>query len=123
MPIKDGERRRAYMRAWYAKTKAERNVREREKRKAWGEARRKRNVEWITQLKASLVCVRCGEDHPACIVFHHRDPNAKEIDVSVAVQLQWSIERIRREIEQCEVLCQNCHMKHHASERRRAEES
>lgn len=118
MPIKDGERRRAYMREWYARTKAERNVRERDKRKAWGDARRQRNVAWLAELKASLVCARCGEDHPACIVFHHRDPEAKEITVAIAVHQQWSIERIQREIDRCEVLCANCHIKHHAKERR-----
>lgn len=106
------------MREWYARTKAERNVRERDKRRAWGAARKKRNVDWISALKASLVCARCGEDHPACIVFHHRDPQQKEFSVAFAVQHEWGIKRIQREIDKCEVLCANCHTKHHAVERR-----
>jgi len=59
------------------------------------------------------VCRRCGEDHPACIQFHHADPDAKEISVSNAIKAGWSLVRVELEIKKCEVLCANCHAKHH----------
>jgi hypothetical protein len=64
------------------------------------------------------VCARCGEDHPACIVFHHRDPSEKEISIADAMRLGYGRTRILAEIAKCEVLCANCHTKHHAKERR-----
>lgn len=68
---------------------------------------------WYRELKRELVCA-CGEDHPACIVFHHPDPAAKEISVSDAVRRGWGRDRILAEIAKCEVVCANCHAKRHA---------
>jgi hypothetical protein len=76
-------------------------------------------VTWYTELKSLLVCARCGEDHLACLQFHHADPKEKEIEISEAVRRGFSRSRIMREIAKCEVLCANCHIKHHAKERAR----
>jgi hypothetical protein len=80
--------------------------------------KRKRNlIAWYVELKQELVCRRCGEDHPGCLQFHHRDPREKEMSVANAIRREWSRARILREIAKCEVLCANCHAKHHARER------
>ena len=71
---------------------------------------------WFVELKRKLVCARCGEAHPGCLQFHHPDPKEKEISVSDAVRRGWSRERIITELQKCEVLCANCHAKHHARE-------
>jgi len=70
---------------------------------------------WLAELKRELFCRRCGQDHPACLVFHH--VATKELGVGDAVRRGWGRERIRAEIAKCVVLCANCHLKHHAEER------
>lgn len=66
---------------------------------------------WMRDLKSSLVCQRCGADHPAVLDFHHVD--GKEFSISEAVCLGFSIETIKQEIDKCEVLCSNCHRIEH----------
>ena len=65
------------------------------------------------QLKENLECARCGENHPATLQFHHRDPQKKDFNLSEAVNDGYSIERIKREVAKCTVLCANCHAKEH----------
>ena len=72
--------------------------------------------QWIIKLKSTLKCNRCPETHYACLTFHHTDPNKKDIEISNAVKSGWGKERILIEIDKCEVLCANCHLKHHYSE-------
>jgi 5-methylcytosine-specific restriction endonuclease McrA len=63
-------------------------------------------------------CQECGEDHPAALNFHHRDPSTKSFDVnsktlSMPNKIPWST--MRDEIEKCDLLCGNCHNKHHSA--------
>ena len=60
-------------------------------------------------------CARCGESHPACLEFHHRDPETKERTVSELITYGNSLETVRAEIEKCDVLCANCHRQEHYS--------
>jgi len=83
------------------------------------ERNKREHAAWFAELKSQLVCARCGENHPACLVFHHRDPMTKEIAIAVAIRRSWGRKRILAELAKCEVLCANCHAKHHAQERRR----
>lgn len=78
------------------------------------EARRKRLAKWLREYKALQKCARCPEDHPACLDFHHRDPSQKDVEIGRIIKRGWSIERMMKEIEKCEVLCSNCHRKEHA---------
>jgi hypothetical protein len=114
MPAKDVERRRATNRAWYARNRAKACAAVKPSR----ERRRRALIAWFAELKSQLVCARCGEDHPACIVFHHLDPNEKEIMISDAIRLGYGRKRVLAELAKCEVLCANCHTKHHARARR-----
>jgi hypothetical protein len=45
--------------------------------------------------------------------FHHRNPREKDFTISNACSWGWSIERILKEMEKCDVLCANCHAKRH----------
>ena len=104
------EEMRRYRREWYQRNK--------EKSKDAVVVRRKGISQWMDDLKGTLSCVLCGESHPSVLQFHHRDPVTKEIEISVAVkQNNWSKERILAEMEKCDVLCANCHLKEHYNSR------
>ncbi len=72
-----------------------------------------RNREWFTELKKTLSCEHCGEDHPAVLQFHHTDPSKKELGVSDMINQGSSRRRVQNEIAKCDVLCANCHFKLH----------
>ena len=67
---------------------------------------------WLWELKSTLKCIKCGESHPACLDFHHRDPAQKRRAVSQLWQLGSKL-NILVEIAKCDVLCANCHRKFH----------
>lgn len=67
--------------------------------------------EWLVAYKSILKCTRCDESHPACIEFHHIKD--KDLEICDAITHGWSKERILAEIAKCEVICSNCHRKHH----------
>ncbi len=69
------------------------------------------------EYKSNLICSKCGENHPACLDFHHRNPNEKIMDVGHMVFGGYSFENIKKEIEKCIVLCSNCHRKLHYEEK------
>ncbi len=73
--------------------------------------------EWFDDYRSNLSCARCDENHIACLEFHHIDPSEKEVEVGRAVTNGWNKERIIKEMEKCEVLCSNCHRKHHWQQR------
>jgi len=62
---------------------------------------------------SGLSCQRCGENHPATLQFHHKDPSLKTVAVSSMVAHGYSKDKILEEISKCEVLCANCHFKEH----------
>jgi hypothetical protein len=106
---KDYQKQLEYQRAWYS-----RNA---EKARAWNKSRRIKMHDWWIEFKKTLSCKICGESHPACLDFHHKDPNEKEINIGNVLSLGWSKDRILKEITKCDVLCANCHRKHHWDER------
>lgn len=65
--------------------------------------------------KSTLSCVQCGESHPSCLDFHHRDPTQKDFMLSDIRSR--SLKSIQKEINKCDVLCANCHRKLHWNER------
>lgn len=98
MPTKE------YHREWARKN--------RDKRKALNDAWRLKQRELYKELKATLKCNRCNENHIATLQFHHSNPLEKEVAVSSASN-NWSHKRLLEEISKCEVLCANCHAKEH----------
>ena len=105
---------RNYQRSWHQRNKA--------KRIAGIYERKERLWEFYNQLEATSECDHCGENHPATLQFHHRDPQKKEFNLSKAVTDGYSIERIKREVAKCTVLCANCHAKEHYEWARRNKE-
>lgn len=70
--------------------------------------------QFIVDLKSTLKCCRCDENHPACLDFHHEDESKKEFGIADAVTNKVSKTRILKEIQKCIVLCANCHRKEHS---------
>lgn len=80
--------------------------------------RRIKLKEQFKYMKTGLKCVQCGEDHPATLDFHHRDPSEKEKEVSIVAQY-YGLDRLQKEIDKCDVLCSNCHRKLHWEQKQR----
>lgn len=68
---------------------------------------------WLRTIKVERGCSRCPENHPAVLIFHHRDPSKKEYDIVKMVRAKMPKEKILKEIEKCDVMCANCHRKLH----------
>lgn len=79
---------------------------------------RHRTRRWVllNSIKALLGCVRCGEKDPRCLDFHHLDEDQKVCTVSQ--MLCWAFDKLMAEVLKCEILCANCHRKHHGTTRK-----
>ena len=72
-----------------------------------------RSANYIFNLKRESGCKNCDEYNPVALDFHHRNANTKVMEISRAISKGWSITRLMEEIEKCDLLCANCHMKEH----------
>jgi hypothetical protein len=59
-------------------------------------------------------CSCCGFSDVRALCFHHRDPAIKEINISKGLILNYKIDRLKREVEKCDVYCLNCHAIRHS---------
>ncbi len=76
--------------------------------------RRARHRAWVyEQKRRSDGCVRCDETDPACLDYHHRAGAEKEMTVCEMVTDGYSKDKLRAEMDKCELLCANCHRKEH----------
>ncbi len=62
-------------------------------------------------------CQHCDESHPAALQMHHRDPATKSFPINAKTlsspyRFTWKV--ICDELDKCELLCANCHAKHHS---------
>lgn len=78
----------------------------------------KKTIDWFKEYKSTLKCSQCGENHISCLDFHHTRPTEKEYSVSNMLNSTYSINRIKKELDKCIVLCSNCHRKHHYNEKK-----
>jgi hypothetical protein len=113
MPYKDPVKQRAYRARWHA----ENYHGERRARHLADKLQRQRAIAaFVAEYKSAHPCVRCGEDDPACLDFHHT-LGTKEAAVAHAASHGWSQTKTLAEIAKCIVLCANCHRKLHRYER------
>jgi hypothetical protein len=115
---KEEERRksREYMRTYYLRHKDTAEYRTTYKKKY---AQQKA---WFKGFVATLSCIRCGENDPECLDFHHPVPkgksNGRRIEPPISRLVTRKKEFIIQEAKKCLVLCANCHRKEHARLRR-----
>lgn len=60
------------------------------------------------------LCTDCGEmPHPACMEFHHLDPDQKDFDLSRVRQKTALTAEVKQELDKCVLVCKNCHAIRH----------
>jgi len=111
MPRKSTEETRAYNKGYYQRNREHLLQQQAEKNRRFAEKRR----QWLVDYKKGVICARCGESHPATLIFHHRKPSQKSFDIGNTLTLKVGLKRLLAEIRKCEVLCANCHAKEHWS--------
>lgn len=78
-------------------------------------------IRYRIRLKVRLIeykggkCEICGYSKPVSSVyhFHHRDPKTKEFNISGCTL---GMERLKAEVDKCDLLCANCHAETHDKE-------
>lgn len=107
MPHKDPEERKKYYREYhkkyYKKKKAENPNYYRDKNRKLRDSARKFVVAYLQESS----CIDCSFSDYRALDFDHRNDKFK--DVSEMVVQGYCIERIKEEIEKCDIRCANCH--------------
>lgn len=117
MPCKDIKKRKEYDKRWYLNNKD----RIKERVSIYGKERGRKIREFLFEYRTKRKCSSCPENNPCCLEFHHIDPSKKEIEIGKAASRKWSIERLKKEIKKCLLLCANCHRKLHYNEKQKME--
>lgn len=61
------------------------------------------------EIKKGLKCAECGNSDYRVLEFDHIDRSTKEFCIGAGMKMGYSLDRIQKEIEKCQVLCANCH--------------
>src|SRR5579859_3699158 len=101
----------AYMREWRSRP----GNQERQNKSSLGSFTRKKATqqEWINAYKMEKGCKVCGfRESPVALDFDHKDPNKKSFLISRKLG-NLTLEKIKVEVEKCDVLCANHHRMRH----------
>lgn len=90
-------------------------IKNKSKYKANAKRSKKKFQDEFRVYKRTLSCCICDENHPACLQFHHVNPEDKTYEVSFLLS-NGNSGKIWKEIEKCVVMCANCHAKKHYDE-------
>lgn len=77
-------------------------------------AKADRRVQITRDIKEAIGCAMCGEKDPRCLQFAHRDPTQKFFSIAHGIKMGLRFLWVLMEMMKCDVLCANCHIKHHA---------
>lgn len=62
-------------------------------------------------------CQKCGyNQNLSALEFHHRNPEEKELQLDIRTFANTSLEKLKKELDKCDLLCSNCHKEHHYPE-------
>lgn len=95
------------------------NVRYQREKESILERRRQKQqpiIAWYKHYKTTVHCIRCGENDPVCLHFHHRNRADKKSNIASYVFAASSLEKFIAELHKCDVLCANCHAIEHWQE-------
>jgi hypothetical protein len=104
MKKRDKEKQKEYSKQHYLRNKGEIKKRSLQHNKET----RTRNREFVNNYLLSHPCVDCGVKDIVVLEFDHVK-GVKENAVAVASNRSWSLDKLKKEIEKCEVRCANCH--------------
>jgi hypothetical protein len=93
--------KKEYDREYYNKTSDKRKSYKKKNNKVI----RKRNLEYIRNFLKDKSCIDCDESDIIVLEFDHREN--KEYNISEMAY--YSLEKIKKEIEKCDIRCANCH--------------
>lgn len=107
MPLKDPEKRRAYhtkymKEVWYPQNQ--------KKHIGYVKNLKTKVAQYIFNYKKNRCCTDCGfsnKDFPEVLDFDHL--RGKSFSIGAWSKSVLSIERVKKEIEKCELVCANCH--------------
>lgn len=68
---------------------------------------RTRKWQWLQSLKDGKACTDCGVAYPYYVLQWDHCKGEKEFHIGTAIRLGY--DRIRQEVEKCELVCGNCH--------------
>ena len=101
MAYKDLEKKKATKKAYYSRP----DIIKKQKQKKIDN--KKRNSEYIKELKEKTPCMDCGKNYPYYVMdFDH--VKDKKIN-GVGRMLQYGFSTLKKEIAKCEIVCANCH--------------
>ena len=116
MPHKDIEKRKEYIREYrrkkYHENREENSRKTQERKKKYVDACRK----YIRHYKETHPCVDCGESDWVTLDFDHVRGEKKFV-ISAVGRKVFSLEKVKAEIEKCEIRCANCHRRKTFAER------
>ena len=70
---------------------------------------RTRVKRFIQEYKSGKRCADCGEDYPYWLLEFDHTGNNKSFNISEFSQHSTALEKIKEEIDKCDVVCCNCH--------------
>ena len=70
-------------------------------------------MKYIKDYKNDKKCIFCGLEDSICLTFHHREGVEKK--GKIPQLYKYGINIVQKEITKCDLLCHNCHSKHHHS--------
>jgi hypothetical protein len=83
------------------------NVRYQREKESILERRRQKQqpiIAWYKHYKTTVHCIRCGENDPVCLHFHHRNRADKKSNIASYVFAASSLEKFIAELHKCDVL-------------------
>lgn len=100
VPHKDPEARRAYQRSWYKQNPS--GVKK-------GKAKKAKIIkEFVRAAKTNKPCKDCEVVYPYYVMdFDHRED--KICHPSRIYMKGWSLEKVQKELDKCDLVCANCH--------------
>jgi 5-methylcytosine-specific restriction endonuclease McrA len=79
-------------------------------------AKRRAKIRQMAREHMGGKCIKCGYSKcPDVLEFHHKNPSEKNFSISRSGHCR-SWERVKAEIEKCDLLCANCHRELHAEQ-------